>query len=153
MDFIHNIVLNPIHLCTSLLHAYSPGQIILIYSCWRDLSALLNVSVMLSLRLHLQLSQHAKYLNLPTTSRSLESKNHWKGTWLGCCPNTRILGIFHVDQEVQAGIGAGNLWDLVICLAHRKTEQCHQQRGGRRNLELWDLTCNWGNWCAQGGHL
>ena len=68
-----------------------PREIILICSCWRDFSALLNVSIMLSLRLPLQLSQHPKYLNFSTTSSALEFMNHWKGTWLGCCPNTKIF--------------------------------------------------------------
>ena len=77
--------------CSIVLKSVMPREIILICSCWRDLSALLNVSVMLSLRLHLQLSQHPKYLNFSTTSSGLEFMDHWGRIWFGCCPNTRIL--------------------------------------------------------------
>ena len=39
---------------------------------------MLNIAIMLSLRLHVQLSQHPKYLNFSTTSSTLVFMNHWK---------------------------------------------------------------------------
>ena len=104
---------------------------------------------MLSLTLHLQLSQHPKYLNLPTTSRSLEAKDHWKGTWLGCCPNTRILVLpvsikrFRLEQY----------WcreSIRSCNLPGSSENRTMSSGKRRQEELgnvgftmllWELMC------------
>lgn len=83
--------ISDLYKCSIVLKSVIPREIILICSCCSDLSALLNVSIIVSLRLHLQLSQHPKYLYFPTTSSTLELMYHWEGTWFGCCPNTRIL--------------------------------------------------------------